>query len=86
MPIFISAAIKRINYYPLHRSGCTLKRDSLVDKARSYDKRIYGPSEYSIQDILLICDLKGIAEPIEASYQLFLVNDEIEYNSYYSLN
>lgn len=73
----------RTNFYPLHRSGCTLKRDSWIDP-----NRIYGPVQlFGSETIILFCGFEwdGIKD-IPANFQLFTVDAEFDYNSFYSLN
>lgn len=71
-----------INYYTVHRSGCSLKRDSLIDPNRLYiDDNIYG-----IERISLLCDFVGLYFAIWASFEIFTVNNELDYSSFNSLN
>lgn len=70
-----------INYYTVHRSGCSLKRDSFIDPSRLY----INENAYGIKPIPLWCDFEGIGE-IFTEFDLFIVNDEIDYSAYQSLN
>jgi hypothetical protein len=70
-----------INYYPEHRSGCSLKRDSLIDPYRMYISSFTRGAE----EIQLICGFKGIPG-IASQFQLFTIDNEIDYNSFNSLN
>lgn len=71
-----------INYYTVHRSGCSLKRDSLIDPHRLYvDKNAFG-----IERIQLLCDFTGIYLALYAHFEIFIVNNEFDYSSFYSLN
>lgn len=70
-----------INYYTEHRSGCSLKRDSLIDPNRLY----LSTRQLGIEEIKLLCDFKGMPDQILNLF-LFTVNNEIDYNSYNSLN
>lgn len=70
-----------INYYPEHRSGCTLKRDSLIDSNRMYVSSFARGAE----EIKLICDFKRMPDLI-SNFILFTIDHEIDYNSFNSLN
>lgn len=70
-----------INYYPLDRSGCSLKRDSLINPNRLYASE----TKFGVEVIELFCGFKS-ATSITALFQLFVVNHEIDYNSFNSLN
>lgn len=75
-----------INYYPLHRSGCSLEKDTSIDYYRGHHKRIYGPILFiNLTKIPLLCDFEGMPE-IGSQFQLFRVDNEVDYNSFYSLN
>lgn len=75
-----------INYYPLSRSGCSLRRDAEIDAWWHRDERVYGPIEtIGAETITLYCAFEGIKE-IPTSFQLFTVDSDIDYNSFYSLN
>lgn len=70
-----------INYHPIHRSGCSLKKDAQLGYGH-----IYGPVDfYGSEVITLYCGFEGIKE-IPTSFQLFTVDSDIDYNSFYSLN
>jgi len=71
-----------INYYTVHRSGCSLKRDSFIDPNRLYINH----NAYETQPIILFCHFKGIQEPIVTCFEVFIVNSEIDYSAYHSLN
>lgn len=77
-----------INYYPLHRSGCSLRRDAEIDAWRKRDERAYGPIEFfGTETITIYCGFgwDGIKD-LAAMFQLFTVEDNIDYNSFNSLN
>jgi hypothetical protein len=71
-----------INYHTIHRSGCSLKRDSFIDPNRLYITH----NAYETRSILLFCDFKGVQELIVASFEVLIVNGEIDYSAYHSLN
>jgi len=71
-----------INYHTTHRSGCSLKRDSLIDPNRLYINN----NAYDSKPIMLWCDFKGIRGEIFAFFDVFFVNNEIDYSAYHSLN
>lgn len=71
-----------INYYTVHRSGCSLKRDSLIDPDRLYIDH----NKYGIEQINLLCDFKGLFFSIWAPFEILTVNDEFDYSSFNSLN
>lgn len=71
-----------INYYTVHRSGCSLNRDSLIDPNRLY----INANKYGTEEIRLLCDFMGLLFSIWAHFEILTVNDEFDYSSFYSLN
>ena len=71
-----------INYHTVHRSGCSLKRDSLIDPNRLYIDK----NKYRTEEIRLLCDFKGLFFSIWAPFEILIVNDEFDYSAYHSLN
>lgn len=70
-----------INYYTVHRSGCSLKRDSLLDQNRLY----INTEKLEIEDVKLFCEFNKLPEQV-LLVCIFVVDNEIDYNSYNSLN
>ena len=70
------------NYYTIHRSGCSLKRDALIDHNRLYVDK----NSYDIEHIDLLCDFMGMFFSIWASFEVFVVNAEFDYSAFNSLN
>jgi len=76
-----NAIMTNINYYPVHRSGCSFKRDSLIDKNRMYINSF----ALGTEEIELICDFLNI--PVTTAYYLlFTIDNAIDYSSFNSLN